>query len=139
MRKAVIAIGLSLLMASPVMAYTADDLYEFSCGINAEAGDEACSDDLRIAVGSVILNRVASDLFPNTIYEVLHQPGQYAPVANGTFYNEPSEASVRIAKMLLEEGSQLPADCLFQANFEQGTGVYETFETIYGTTYICVK
>ena len=120
-------------------ADSADDLYELSHIIGAEAGDEACTDELRIAVGSVVLNRVASDLFPNTIYEVVHQPGQYAPTLNGTFENEPSEAAVRIAKMLLEEGSQLPADCLYQGNDTQGSAVYETFYTIYGPTYICVK
>ena len=140
MKKAIIAtIAGAVLMSSPVMAYSEDDLYELSHIINAEAGDAACSDELRIAVGSVVLNRVASDLFPDTIYAVIHQEGQYRPTWDGGFLKEPSEASVEVAKMLLEEGSQLPGDCLYQANFVQGSAVYEQFNTIYGPTYICVQ
>lgn len=139
MRKVILAITAAILFSTPVMAYSEDDLYELSHIINAEAGDAACSDELRIAVGSVVLNRVASDLFPNTVYEVVHQEGQYRPTWDGVFQKEPSEASVRIAKMLLEEGSQLPGDCLYQANFVQGRAVYEQFDTIYGPTYICVQ
>lgn len=139
MRKLIAVLAATMLMATPAMAYTDDDLYELSHIINAEAGDAACTDELRVAVGSVVLNRVASDLFPNTIYEVVHQEGQYRPTWDGGFLKEPSEASIEVAKMLLEEGSQLPGDCLYQANFPQGRATYQTFDTIYGTTYICVQ
>jgi N-acetylmuramoyl-L-alanine amidase len=139
MKKLILAAAAAILMAQPAMAYSEDDLYELSHIINAEAGDAACSDELRIAVGSVVLNRVASDLFPDSIYAVIHQEGQYRPTWDGGFLKEPSEASVEVAKMLLEEGSQLPGDCLYQANFVQGSAVYEQFNTIYGPTYICVQ
>lgn len=129
----------AILMAQPVMAYSEDDLYELSHIVGAEAGDAACSHELRIAVASVVANRVASPLFPNTYFEVIHQPGQYRPTWDGSFLAEPSEDSVAVAKEILEYGSQLPADCLFQANFVQGSAVYQSFDTIYGTTYICVK
>ena len=92
MRKVILAITAAILFSTPVMAYTEDDLYELSHIINAEAGDAACSDELRIAVGSVVLNRVASDLFPDTVYEVVHQEGQYRPTWDGGFQKEPSEA-----------------------------------------------
>ena len=139
MKKAILGVLAAALITQPVMAYTEDELYELSHIINAEAGDAACSDELRIAVGSVVLNRVASDLFPDSIYAVIHQEGQYRPTWDGGFLKEPSEASVEVAKMLLEEGSQLPGDCLYQANFVQGSAVYEQFNTIYGPTYICVQ
>ena len=126
-------------MAQPVMAYSEDDLYELSHIVNAEAGDDNCSHELRISVASVVANRVASPLYPNTYYEVIHQPGQYRPTWDGGFQKEPSEDSVAVAKEILENGSQLPADCLYQANFEQGSAVYQTFDTVYGTTYICVQ
>lgn len=103
----------AILMAQPVMAYSADDLYELSHIVGAEAGDAAC--------------------------EVIHQPGQYRPTWDDSFLAEPSEDSVAVAKEILEYGSQLPADCLFQANFVQGSAVYQSFDTIYGTTFICVK
>lgn len=49
--------------------------------IECEAGGEIVEG--KIAVGSVILNRMDSDRFPNSIQEVIYQPGQFAPVASG--------------------------------------------------------
>ena len=118
-------------------AYTENDLYVLSHIINAECGDDNCSHEQRVATGSVVLNRVASDLYPDTIEEVVFDPGQYSPTWDGRYSLEPSEDSVEVAKMLLEEGSQIPAECVFQAEFPQGTGTWKEFETIYGTTYIC--
>lgn len=43
----------------------------------AEVGGDAYCDDCRRRVIDVVLNRVASPSFPNTIYEVLTQEGQY--------------------------------------------------------------
>lgn len=41
--------------------------------------ENGCNSDLCILLtGSVILNRVAHPRYPNTIYGVLHQKGQYA-------------------------------------------------------------
>lgn len=37
----------------------------------------------KLAVGSVVLNRVKSSRFPNTITGVIYQRGQFAPVASG--------------------------------------------------------
>ena len=34
-------------------------------------------------MGSVVLNRVASSSFPNTIMGVIYQSGQFSPVASG--------------------------------------------------------
>ena len=116
-----------------------NDLYILSHIINAEAGDDNCSHEHRIAVGSVVLNRVASDEFPDTIYDVVFQPGQYSPTWNGAYDKLPSEDSIEVAKLLLEEGSQIPENCVFQAEFPQGSGVWQSFKTIYSTTYICYR
>jgi N-acetylmuramoyl-L-alanine amidase len=115
------------------------DLWVLSHIISAEAGDDNCPHDLRVAVGSVVLNRVASDEFPDSIREVVYQQGQYSPTWNGAIEREPSADSVAVAQMLLEEGTQIPADCVFQAEFVQGSGVYASYDTIYGTTYICYR
>lgn len=51
----------------------------------------------KVAVANVILNRVNSSSFPNTIREVIYQPGQFTPVANGAI-NEPADSeSIRAA------------------------------------------
>ena len=51
--------------------------------IECEAGGE--SYDGMLAVGSVVLNRVASSSFPNTVVGVIYQSGQFSPVASGRF------------------------------------------------------
>ena len=97
--------------------YSENDLYVLSHVISAEAGN--CGTEMLTAVGSVVLNRVADDRFPNTIEEVVFQTDpsvQYAPTVNGTYWNEPTEDAMEVAKMLLEEGSQLPADVIYQSN-----------------------
>lgn len=117
--------------------YTDDDLYCLAHIINAEAGDDNCTHEHRIAVGSVVLNRVAADDFPDTIREVVFDPGQYSPTWNGSFDKEPSQDSWDTAEFLLENGSQIPEDCIWQAEFKQGSGEWNHYKTIYGITYIC--
>lgn len=46
--------------------------------VYAEARGESLEG--KIAVAAVVLNRVRSSKFPNSIYEVIYQPGQFTPV-----------------------------------------------------------
>lgn len=110
--------------------YSKDDLYVLSHIINAEAGGE--SDECQLAVGSVVLNRVNHKSFPNTIYGVVFQKGQYSPTWNGSYYKTPTDRAVKNAKYLLENGSILPPNVVYQAQFVQGT-VYKKI----GTEYFC--
>ena len=112
---------------------TDENLYVLSHIINAEAGGE--SDECQLAVGSVVLNRVNSKYFPDTIYDVVFEPGQYSPTWEGTYYNTPSQRAINNAKYLLENGSQLPSNVLFQAGFEQGSGVYKIIDGEYFCYY----
>lgn len=57
------------------------DAYLLGAIIECEAGSE--SYDGQLAVGSVIVNRVRSAYFPNTISGVIYQSGQFSPVASG--------------------------------------------------------
>lgn len=76
------------------------NLYWLSRIIHAEAGGEAYRG--KVAVGNVILNRVASGDFPNTvkgvIFEYYKGIPQFSPVEDGTIYNTPSAESVQAAK-----------------------------------------
>ena len=101
----------------PAKTYTDEDLYVLSHIISAEAGN--CQEQMMLWVGSVVLNRVADERFPNTIYEVVFQTDpslQYGPIEDGSYYKEPTEGAVEAAKKLLEEGSVLPADVIYQSN-----------------------
>lgn len=126
--------GLSATAAAP--AYSENDFYVLSHIISAEAGN--CSEDMMLSVGSVVLNRVADDRFPDTIEEVVFQAGQYSPTWNGTYYNEPTEGAKQAAETLLTEGSQIDASVVWQSNFPQGQGIYDTIESPWGTVmYFC--
>jgi len=116
--------------------YTDEDLYILSHIISAEAGN--CSEDMMLSVGSVVLNRVQDDRFPDTIEEVVFQQGQYSPTWNGAYYAEPTEAACEVAKTLLEEGPTIDPSVVWQAEFPQGQGVYDTIDSPWGTTmYFC--
>ena len=75
-------------------------------------------------VGSVVLNRVTHPEFPDTIEEVVFEPGQYACVRDGNYDREPTEANWANAKWLLENGSVLPENVIWQSKGKQGKGVY---------------
>jgi N-acetylmuramoyl-L-alanine amidase len=76
------------------------DLYWLSRIIEAEAGAEPYNG--KVAVGNVILNRVSSNEFPDTIKTVIFEYyqgiPQFSPVAEGTIYNAPSQESIQAAK-----------------------------------------
>lgn len=68
--------------ADPVEA-TDSDLAMLAAIIQCEAGGE--SYEGKLAVGSVVMNRVASSYFPDSIAGVLYQQNQFSPVASGRF------------------------------------------------------
>ena len=51
-----------------------------------------------MAVGAVILNRVASPDFPNTIYGVIYQPWAFTCTHDGQINLEPDRASYQAAQ-----------------------------------------
>lgn len=101
--------------------------------INGEAGADYCSDTLMTYVGSVVLNRVKSKDFPNTLEEVIFQEGQYACTfdKHKNYYKEPSDRAWKIAKDLLTNGSALPEDVVYQAEFKQGSRTYIVEQNMY--------
>lgn len=120
--------------------YSEEDLDLLARLMTAEMGSEWVSDEVQLYVGSVPLNRMKSDAFPGeTLYDVIYQEGQYSPTWTGAINNTPDERTIENAKKLLTEGSVLPENVVFQANFKQGDGVYyEYYDEILGTTtYFC--
>lgn len=103
--------------------------------ISAECGAEWCEDKMLYYTGSVVLNRISSEYYPSTMYEVIYQPGQYSVTWSGSINSPPTERSVRIAEELLTSGSVLPSEVLYQANFLQGSELYEQIQTM----YFCVR
>lgn len=117
-----------------------EELYLLAKIIYAEAGSSWLSDEWKMCVGEVVLNRVASPEFPNTIEEVIYQRGQYYSRGSRYFASlKPSERCVRIAlRLLVGERYINDPRVVFQANFRQGSGVALHFWDRYlGSTYFC--
>ena len=96
--------------------YNSDDVYWLSRIISAEAAGESLQG--KIAVGSVVLNRMESRDYPNTIYGVIFDRKggtQFTPVASGTIYKTPTQESIIAAKICLE-GYNIDEAILFFMN-----------------------
>ena len=116
-----------------------DDVDLLARLLTCEMGCSWIADDQQLYVGSVVLNRVASDLFPDTLQEVIYQPGQYAPAISGWIETvQPDERTIENARWLLENGSVLPENVLYQSTVVQGE-VYDSYydADLGTTTYYC--
>lgn len=118
--------------------YNDDDLYYLASAVCREAGGE--SEEIQLLVANVIINRVNSSLYPNTIYEVLTQYKQYGMMwKHGVSFPEWADQEVKdqcysVAKRILEGERFCPENVLFQAEFEQGCGIFKQFDDDY---YFC--
>jgi N-acetylmuramoyl-L-alanine amidase len=115
-------------------SYTDEELYWLSRIISAESRGESLEG--KIAVGTVVLNRVASSQFPDTIYGVIFDRKwgvQFTPVANGTIYQEPTAESV-IAAHLCLEGARVAGNSLYFLNPAQSTSFWIVYNRPYVTT-----
>ena len=113
--------------------YSGDDLWYLSRVIQSEAG--YCERQMQEYVGSVVLNRVADERFPDSIQGVVSDPGQYATY-EWLESNPPTEEAIEVAIDLLENGSKLPGDVIYQANIILGP-IYTKLSTSYSTMYFC--
>ena len=108
--------GDTRLLKSGEKFYREDEVYWLSRIISAESRGEPLKG--KIAVGNVVLNRMRSAEYPNTIYGVIFDKRygiQFSPVANGTIYKAPTEESIIAAKICLE-GYTLSDEILYFLN-----------------------
>ena len=64
-------------------AYDNEDFWDLVYIIHAEAGNQDLTGKKLVA--DVVLNRVWDDRFPDSIHDVIFQPGQFSPIENGAF------------------------------------------------------
>ncbi len=69
----------------------------------------------QVAVAAVVLNRVASASFPNTISGVIYQSGAFSCVSNGSINNAPDATAIRAARDALN-GWDPTGGCLYYYN-----------------------
>lgn len=111
--------------------YTEYDFELLARVIEAEAGGE--SDYHKLCVGTVVMNRVDSEKYPDTIEGVIYQPGQYQCVTNSHINKEPSKSSYEAAESILDGRRMFRSSVVYQAEFIQGSKVVERV----GNTYFC--
>lgn len=124
-------------VTSPQGLYNAADLYWLSRIISAESQGESLTG--QIAVGNVVMNRVTSQNFPDTIPDVIfdRQDGvQFEPVSNGTVFSVPADASIDAAKQVLD-GIVVLEDALYFYAPALSQGLWINANRVYNTTIGC--
>lgn len=127
--------------------YSDEDIRILTTLVYYEAGNT--TEQLRQYVAQVVLNRVADSRFPSTIKGVVNQRGQY----NTKYTSAETAQSIKnkyktsyltcesSAKAAMMGKVNMPSNVLFQANFKQGKGVWQSVYFKAGsfasTSYFC--
>lgn len=78
---------------------SSNDVYILAKMISGEARGEPYIG--QVAVGAVIMNRVKSSKFPDSVYGVCFQPGAFDAVRDGQYYSAPTESALKAARAAL--------------------------------------
>ena len=77
-------------------SYNSSDLYVLAKCIYAEGRGESYTG--QVAIGAVIMNRVKSPSFPNTVAGVVYQSGAFTAVTDGQINLEPDQTAYNAAR-----------------------------------------
>lgn len=96
------------------LGFDVSDRELLACLIYCEAGGESYTG--QVAVGSVVINRMRSAAFPNTMVGVIYQKRQFSPVASGRLATRLSLGATESCYRAADEamaGAQPVGNCLF--------------------------
>lgn len=115
---------------------TDQKIYRLAQLMYAENGS-AKNDNCVLLTGIVVVKRIRSKKYPNTIEGVISQEGQYSTYQTGKIECRPDERCLEIAEEILRFDLQkyYPDNLVFQAEFPQGSKTYEQF----GEEYFCLE
>jgi N-acetylmuramoyl-L-alanine amidase len=91
-----IQLGVTAVKTAATSGYGSSDVQLLARLIYGEARGEPYTG--KVAVGAVVLNRVRSSKFPNTIAGVIYQPGAFDAVSDGQINLTPDSDSLRAAR-----------------------------------------
>ncbi|NQX57328.1 spore cortex-lytic enzyme [Paenibacillus qinlingensis] len=106
------------LTPSNNLGYSEQDINLMANAVNGEARGEPFIG--QVAVAAVILNRVKSASFPNTVSGVIFQPGAFTAVADGQIWLTPNESSKKAVRDALN-GLDPTGGCIYYFNPETAT------------------
>ena len=107
------ALGITLSGSVSAASYNESETYLLGRLVHGEARGEPYVG--KVAVAAVVLNRVKSASFPNTISGVIYQAGAFDAVADGQINLTPDEDSLRAARDALN-GWDPTGGCLYYYN-----------------------
>ncbi len=107
------ALGITLTGTVSASTYQESEVRILARLVSGEARGEPYVG--QVAVAAVVLNRVKSPAFPNTISGVIFQTGAFDAVWDGQFDMEPTENSIRAARDALN-GWDPTGGCLYYYN-----------------------
>lgn len=114
------------IIVPPTTAET-NDLVLFAALLQCEAGSSDY--DALLAVATVVMNRVESNRYPNTLYGVIYQKGQFSPTWNGSLNRVLNKGPASLCYQVAQDalgGARLAAvkDCYsFRASWSGHAGV----------------
>ena len=107
------ALGITLTGSVSAASYNESETYLLGRLVHGEARGEPYVG--KVAVAAVVLNRVKSPSFPNTISGVIYQSGAFDAVSDGQINLTPDEESLRAARDALN-GWDPTGGCLYYYN-----------------------
>ncbi len=117
--------------SSSVISADSNDVAMLAALIECEAGGESYTG--MVAVGAVVVNRVNSGSFPNSISGVIYQSGQFTPVATGTFQSvlaRGARSDCYAAAQAALSGESPVGGCLY-FNSGYGSGIQIGYQHFY--------
>lgn len=87
--------------------------------------------DGMVKIGNVVLNRVNSPEFPNTIQDVIYQSGQFECVTNGSIYNAQITPEVRQALAEIEKNKSNDTEIIAFETSVNGRVLQKYFHYLY--------
>ena len=131
------ALGITLTGSVSAASYNESETYLLGRLVQGEARGEPYVG--KVAVAAVVLNRVKSPSFPNTISGVIYQSGAFDAVSDGQINLTPDEDSLRAARDALN-GWDPTGGCLYYYNPKTATDDWirsRTVQTVIGRHYFC--
>lgn len=100
--------------------------------VNAEAGSDWIPDWVQRGVASVVLNRIRSSSYPNTMRDVVYQSGQWSCAWNGSLQKSPSKKVVNNVNFVLRNGMTMPEKVTGFSSVSDGLTIHSFWPNPYG-------
>lgn len=101
---------------------TEEDIYTLACFVYAEARNEPA--EAKQAVAEVVLNRMMSGAYPDTVHKVIYQTEFHRAVNTMKYVEEPGQEQYMAVDAAMYGPYVLPEDICFYSAWQKGTEVW---------------